>query len=49
MSSELKIRTPEGIDFSLPLAGPVIRCLAYQVDLACALIAIMGVAGKTPS
>ena len=40
MSAELKIRTPEGIDFSLPLAGPVIRCLAYQVDLACVIMTV---------
>ncbi len=31
----LRIRTPEGIIFSLPLAGPVARFLAFQVDLAC--------------
>jgi len=31
----LRIRTPEGIVFSLPLAGPVARFLAFQVDLAC--------------
>lgn len=35
MTPELKIRTPEGIDFSLQLAGPVSRCLAYIVDLTC--------------
>lgn len=33
MSPELKIRTPEGIEFSLQLAGPVSRCLAYSIDL----------------
>ncbi|HWB58959.1 MAG TPA: RDD family protein [Chthoniobacteraceae bacterium] len=33
MSAELKIRTPEGIDFSLPLAGPVTRGLASTLDL----------------
>lgn len=31
----LRIRTPEGIVFSLPLAGPVARFLACLVDLAC--------------
>ncbi|MBN2418259.1 MAG: RDD family protein [Deltaproteobacteria bacterium] len=31
----LIIETPEGIEFSLRLAGPVIRCLAWTVDLAC--------------
>jgi uncharacterized RDD family membrane protein YckC len=30
----LVIRTPEGIEFSLPLAGPVSRMLALVVDLA---------------
>ncbi len=29
------IETPEGIEFSLRLAGPVIRCLAWIIDLAC--------------
>lgn len=33
MSAELKIRTPEGIEFSFVLAGPVIRSLAYLIDL----------------
>jgi uncharacterized RDD family membrane protein YckC len=33
MKSRLLIRTPEGIDFSFPLAGPVARCLAWVVDL----------------
>ncbi len=35
----LKIRTPEGIEFSLPLAGPVSRMLALAVDLA--MIAVL--------
>ena len=35
--STLVIRTPEGIDFSLPLACPVTRCLAWSIDLACIL------------
>jgi len=30
----LTIRTPEGIEFALPLAGPVTRMLAFAVDLA---------------
>jgi len=34
MTSELKIRTPEGIEFALPLAGPVTRALACMLDLA---------------
>ena len=29
----LKIRTPEGIEFSLPLAGPVSRMVAFAVDI----------------
>lgn len=31
-SATLRIRTPEGVEFPLPLAGPVIRCLAWFVD-----------------
>lgn len=31
----LIIETPEGIDFSLRLASPVIRCLAWVLDLFC--------------
>ena len=30
----LAIRTPEGIEFSLPLAGPIVRMLAYTIDVA---------------
>ena len=33
MNNRLQIRTPEGIDFSFALAGPVARCLAWVVDL----------------
>jgi uncharacterized RDD family membrane protein YckC len=29
----LKIRTPEGIEFGLPLAGPISRMLAFTLDL----------------
>src|SRR5580700_296747 len=36
----LVIRTPEGIEFSLPLAGPVSRMLALAVDMA--VIAVPG-------
>ncbi len=32
MNSELRIRTPEGIVFAYPLAGPVARCLAWGID-----------------
>jgi uncharacterized RDD family membrane protein YckC len=38
-SNTLAIRTPEGIEFALPLAGPFSRMLAYFVDLM-ALLAI---------
>ncbi len=30
----LEVETPEGVVFSLPLAGPVARFLAWQIDLA---------------
>jgi uncharacterized RDD family membrane protein YckC len=33
-ANTLVIRTPEGVEFGLPLAGPVSRMLAYSVDLA---------------
>ncbi len=39
----LDIRLPEGVVFSLPLAGPATRFLAWLVDLACILIALMGI------
>ncbi len=32
MANALLIRTPEGVVFSFPLAGPVARCLAVLVD-----------------
>jgi uncharacterized RDD family membrane protein YckC len=40
--SNLIIQTPEGIAFSLPLACPVTRCLAWVIDVICivALISI---------
>ena len=28
----LRIRTPEGVEFSFPLASPVARCLAWTID-----------------
>jgi uncharacterized RDD family membrane protein YckC len=31
----LRIRTPEGVTFSLPLAGAVRRCLAMMLDMFC--------------
>jgi uncharacterized RDD family membrane protein YckC len=43
-TSELRIRTPEGIVFSQLLAGPVTRFLAWFVDSLCvmALLTILG-------
>ena len=37
--NSLTIRTPEGIEFSLMLAGPVTRFLAWSVDLLVILVA----------
>ena len=36
---QLVIRTPEGVRFSLALAGPISRCLAWLLDAACISIA----------
>jgi uncharacterized RDD family membrane protein YckC len=44
MNSRLQIRTPEGIDFSFALAGPVARCLAWVVDFFVTVILWMVVA-----
>jgi uncharacterized RDD family membrane protein YckC len=33
--NSLVVRTPEGIEFSILLAGPVVRFLAWSIDLAC--------------
>ncbi len=43
-TNTLQITTPEGIVFSLTLASPIVRFLAYAVDLACisALSSIVG-------
>lgn len=43
--STLKIKTPEGIEFSLRLAGPLTRFLAWAIDLATvtAVISILNV------
>jgi uncharacterized RDD family membrane protein YckC len=38
-TNTLQLKTPEGIVFSLPLAGPVSRFLAWSVDQACILAA----------
>lgn len=32
-TTELKIQTPEGVEFAMPLAGPVVRCVAWAFDL----------------
>jgi uncharacterized RDD family membrane protein YckC len=34
-SNSLVVRTPEGIEFSILLAGPVVRSLAWIIDIAC--------------
>jgi uncharacterized RDD family membrane protein YckC len=34
----LKIRTPEGIEFALPLAGPVSRMLGFALDMLVTLV-----------
>jgi len=43
-TSTLNIRTPEGIVFSQPLAGPVTRCLACFIDQLCiqAVLTLLG-------
>jgi uncharacterized RDD family membrane protein YckC len=41
----LVIRTPEGIEFSLPLAGPISRMLAWVLDVA-VIAALVSVAEK---
>jgi len=45
-TATLQIRTPEGIQFSQLLAGPVVRFLAWLVDLLCifVLLMVMGLA-----
>ena len=40
MISEMKIRTPEGVEFSIPLAGPVVRCMAVIIDILCVMVVI---------
>ena len=40
-TNTLLIRTPEGITFSLLLASPVTRFLAYAIDLGCISIVTM--------
>ena len=36
--SRLLIQTPEGVTFSLRLAGPVVRLLAFATDVVCILV-----------
>jgi uncharacterized RDD family membrane protein YckC len=43
-ATRLYIRTPEGIAFSLPLASPATRALAWLIDLAC-LAVMMQIVG----
>ena len=43
MNSALKIRTPEGIVFAYPLAGPVARCMAWGIDLVAIVAVSQGV------
>jgi len=40
--NSLVIRTPEGITFSIPLAGPVTRFFAWVIDMACISVLISG-------
>ena len=50
-TNSLTIKTPEGVEFSLQLAGPITRFLAWSVDFLVILVAsellniIMGVVG----
>lgn len=37
----LSIRTPEGIAFALPLAGPSRRFLAWGIDFGITLVAVI--------
>lgn len=37
--NSLIVRTPEGVEFSLILAGPVVRFLAWVIDIACISLA----------
>jgi uncharacterized RDD family membrane protein YckC len=45
-ANQLLIKTPEGIVFSLVLAGPVTRFLAWSIDLVC-VIALTGLAATS--
>jgi uncharacterized RDD family membrane protein YckC len=48
MTNTLQLRTPEGISFSLLLASPVIRFLAWTIDCAC-ILALSGTIQKIVS
>ena len=37
-TNTLTIKTPEGIEFGLNLAGPVTRFLAWIIDFACIMV-----------
>jgi uncharacterized RDD family membrane protein YckC len=43
LSSELKIRTPEGVIFSYRLAGPITRALAWGIDFVVIMMLMNGV------
>jgi uncharacterized RDD family membrane protein YckC len=43
IAAELRIRTPEGITFAYPLAGPVTRCLAWALDCVIVLALAIGI------
>ncbi len=42
-TNTLHIKTPEGITFALPLAGPVARFLAWVIDFACIFVIMMAI------
>jgi uncharacterized RDD family membrane protein YckC len=44
MNSHLRIRTPEGIVFAYPLAGPIVRCMAWAIDFVVISAISQGVA-----
>ncbi len=48
MNAELKIRTPEGIVFAQPLAGPITRFFAWAIDLMAisAILSLLGTVGN---
>ncbi len=39
--NSMVVRTPEGIEFSILLAGPVVRFLAWSIDIACISVITM--------